>query len=61
MHRQMNTLCDLETPEDVKTLVDAFYAKVNRDALLAPVFNEIANVVWAIKLVPKLAIVETEV
>lgn len=46
----MNALSDLETPEDVKTLVDAFYEKVNRDALLAPVFNEIANVDWAAHL-----------
>lgn len=43
----MNTLSDIETPEDVKTLVDAFYAKVNRDELLAPIFNEIAQVDWA--------------
>lgn len=50
VHRQMKTLCDLETHEDVKTLVDVFYAKVNRDALLAPVFNEIANVDWAAHL-----------
>ena len=38
---------DIETPADVRTLVDAFYAKVNRDELLAPVFNEIAGVEWA--------------
>lgn len=43
----MHTVCDIETPEDVKTLVDAFYAKVNRDELLAPIFNETANVDWA--------------
>ena len=42
----MQILSDIETPEDVKKLVDAFYAKVNRDPLLAPVFNEIANVDW---------------
>jgi hemoglobin len=46
----MNAASDIETPEDVKTLVDAFYAKVNRDALLAPVFNEIARVDWAAHL-----------
>lgn len=43
----MNSLRDIETLEDVKTLVDAFYAKVNRDELLAPIFNETANVDWA--------------
>jgi hypothetical protein len=30
----MNTPSDIKTPEDVKTLVDAFYEKVNRDELL---------------------------
>ena len=40
----MNVLCDIETPEDVKTLVDAIYAKVNCDELLAPIFNETAQV-----------------
>jgi hemoglobin len=44
---KMKTLCDLETSEDVKTLVDSFYGKVNRDELLSPVFNEIAAVDWA--------------
>ncbi len=43
----MHTLCDIENPEDVKTLIDAFYARVNRDELLAPIFNETANVDWA--------------
>ena len=31
---------EIKTIEDVKLLVDAFYAKVRRDALLAPVFEE---------------------
>ena len=42
----MNALCDIETAQDVKTLVDAFYAKVNCDELLAPIFNETAQVDW---------------
>jgi hemoglobin len=42
----MNALCDIETAQDVKRLVDAFYAKVNCDELLAPIFNETANVDW---------------
>ena len=34
----------------VKRLVDVFYAKVNRDPLVAPVFNETAKVDWAAHL-----------
>lgn len=37
---------DIETTADVRTLVDRFYEKVNRDALLGPIFNEIAAVDW---------------
>ena len=37
----MNAICDIETAQDVKRLVDAFYAKVNCDELLAPIFNEL--------------------
>ena len=37
---------DIQTEADVKKLVDAFYDKVNADALLAPVFNEFAHVDW---------------
>jgi truncated hemoglobin YjbI len=40
----MRILSDIETPQGVKKRVGAFYAKMNRDPLLAPVFNEIANV-----------------
>jgi truncated hemoglobin YjbI len=46
----MNALCDVETAQDVKRVVDAFYAKVNCDELLAPIFNEIAKVDWAAHL-----------
>ena len=42
----MSALCDIETAQDVKRLVDAFYAKVNYDELLAPIFNDIAQVDW---------------
>jgi hemoglobin len=42
----MPALRDIKTPEDVRTLVDRFYAKVNRDDLLAPIFNEVAKVDW---------------
>ena len=42
----MNTLHDIRTPEDIRTLVDRFYEKVNGDTLLAPIFNEVAQVDW---------------
>lgn len=38
---------DIHTEADVKTLVDAFYDKVNADPLLAPIFNDFARVDWA--------------
>jgi hemoglobin len=38
---------DISNEQDVKTLVDSFYAKVNRDELLAPIFNDLAQVDWA--------------
>jgi len=37
---------DIADETDIKQLVDAFYAKVNRDGLLAPVFNDFAHVDW---------------
>lgn len=37
---------DIQTTADIRTLVDRFYEKVNRDELLAPVFNEAAQVDW---------------
>jgi hemoglobin len=46
----MTYLSDLSTTEDVRTLVDSFYDKVSRDDLLAPVFNDFANVDWATHL-----------
>ena len=36
----------LATSQDVKLMVDTFYAKVQNDALLAPVFNDFAGVDW---------------
>jgi len=40
----MEAVHDIQTRNDVETLVDSFYAKVFDDALLAPVF---ASVDWA--------------
>lgn len=42
----MNKLNDIRTKQDIKSLVDNFYSRVNQDELLAPVFNEIAEVNW---------------
>lgn len=46
----MNARSDIDTSEDIKRLVDAFYKRVNRDALLGPIFNEVAHVDWALHL-----------
>ena len=37
---------DIINKEDVKLLVDKFYEKVNKHALLSAVFNDIAKVNW---------------
>ena len=37
---------DIQSEQDIVMLVDAFYTKVNADALLAPVFNEEAGIHW---------------
>ncbi len=37
---------DINATEDIKLLVDSFYAKVNADELLAPVFNIEATTDW---------------
>ncbi|RAU81478.1 group III truncated hemoglobin [Pontibacter arcticus] len=38
---------DLENEADIKTLVDTFYDNVNKDELLAPIFNDFAEVDWS--------------
>ncbi|AYA37662.1 group III truncated hemoglobin [Hymenobacter oligotrophus] len=40
------SLPDITTEADIQKLVDTFYDKVNQDALLGPVFNQIAQVHW---------------
>ena len=47
MPNLMTHLADLSTAEDIRTLVDSFYEKVEKDELLAPVFNDVAHVDWA--------------
>ena len=38
---------DIATADDVALLVDRFYGKVRVDALLGPIFNDVARVDWA--------------
>jgi hemoglobin len=43
----MNTpIKDIQNRQDIELLVRSFYDKVNKDALLSPVFNEVAAVHW---------------
>lgn len=42
----MKTLTDITKEEDIKTLVDEFYKKVNNDSVLSPFFNEMSKVHW---------------
>ena len=44
---------DISSRDDVIMLVDQFYARVNQDPLLSPVFNDFAKVDWAAHL-PKM-------
>lgn len=43
-------LLDLDSPDDVRVMVDAFYGKVARNELLGPIFTEVAQVDWAAHL-----------
>ena len=38
---------DIKTDEDIKILIQNFYAKVRKDELLAPVFNEVITGDWS--------------
>jgi hemoglobin len=46
-------MTDITSREDIVHLVDAFYARVRQDALLAPIFDGVAHVDWAAHL-PKM-------
>ena len=37
---------DITSEDDIRLLVDGFYAKATQDALLGPVFNDFAHVYW---------------
>ncbi len=41
---------ELTSPEDIRRLVDAFYAKVKADAVLAGIFNEKIRDRWPVHL-----------
>lgn len=38
---------DIAGETDVRTLVDGFYAQIQRDELLGPIFNDVAQVDWS--------------
>ncbi|WP_207536263.1 group III truncated hemoglobin [Desertivirga arenae] len=44
---------DIKTREDIETLVNAFYEKVQKDELIGFIFNEVAKVNWEAHL-PKM-------
>jgi len=46
---------DIETPEDIAEMVRSFYADVEQDDLLGPLFNDVAQVDWSEHL-PKLTL-----
>jgi hemoglobin len=37
---------DISTRDDIRALIDHFYGQVRADALLGPIFNDIAQVDW---------------
>lgn len=45
--RCFGAMNDISSEADVKRLVDAFYLKVRDDALLNPIFADVAKVDWA--------------
>ena len=41
-----NTLPDISSEEDIRTLVNSFYDLVRKDDLLQPIFDDVAKVNW---------------
>lgn len=41
---------DIQTPEDVKQMVDSFYVKVRHDDFIGPIFNERIQDRWPVHL-----------
>lgn len=48
--KNMSYLADIQTLEDIKLLVDSFYAKVQKDDLIGPIFNEKIGNQWTAHL-----------
>jgi hemoglobin len=44
---------DITSRDDIVRLVDAFYVEVRRDAILGPIFDDVARIDWAAHL-PKM-------
>ncbi|MBL7976923.1 MAG: group III truncated hemoglobin [Bacteroidetes Order II. Incertae sedis bacterium] len=44
---------DIQTSDDIRYLVEAFYAQVRQDAVIRPHFEEIAKINWSLHL-PKM-------
>ena len=42
----MTVLHDIQSPDDVRTLIDAFYGRIREDDMLGHIFNDIAKVDW---------------
>ena len=40
-------MADIISESDVRILVDAFYGRIQQDPLLAPIFNDVAQVDWS--------------
>lgn len=53
MPSAMQSKPDLDNAGEIARLVEFFYAKVNKDSLLSPIFNDLAGVDWPEHL-PKL-------
>ena len=51
--QNFRTMKDIEDRKDICLLVDSFYARVNEDPDLGPVFNEVMKVDWD-KHLPKM-------
>lgn len=37
---------DIQTPDDIRTLIDGFYATVREDEVIGYIFNDVAKVDW---------------
>ncbi|HCR49731.1 MAG TPA: sec-independent protein translocase TatC, partial [Bacteroidetes bacterium] len=50
---------DIETSDDIRHLVDTFYAQVRKDSVIRPHFEEVANINWSLHLPKMYAFWET--